>query len=177
MLELVGGTQMNIMKVLESGSVRRYHQTGVSRLQTNDQHSWEVAVILQYINPDCSKDALLYALFHDCAELHTGDMPATVKRAYADLKSMLDKIEKDYIDEVLKLPKMELDSEDIIDLKAADILSGIWFTNRLSLQGDQYARKVCNTFVDYLEQLDHPEESVYNIMWAILRGDSLTVGK
>ena len=87
---------MDIKLVLQSGSISRFHNTLVDKKQTVDQHSWEVAVILNEIYPDCSKELLVYALLHDCNEQATGDVPSPTKRAYPKLKMLLDKIEKEY---------------------------------------------------------------------------------
>lgn len=84
---------LNTLRGLRSaGCVRRYHtEPGIE--QTNAEHHWGVATLLLFIEPTCSRDALVYALRHDVAEYATGDMPAPTKWRYPDLKKMLDFIE------------------------------------------------------------------------------------
>ena len=84
---------MNISKVLESSGVRRFHAVPGLTPQTIAQHSWGVSMLCQYFNPKCRKELVLAALTHDCAELVTGDIPATVKWESPELKVILDQIE------------------------------------------------------------------------------------
>ena len=86
---------MNIDKVLESSNVSRFHAVPGLAPQTIAQHSWGVAMLCQYFNPDCSKDLILAALTHDCTEMVTGDTPATAKWESPELKALLDKIESE----------------------------------------------------------------------------------
>jgi len=72
---------MNILKVLESGRVARYHSTLIEKKQPVSDHSWEVAIILKQIYPTVSGALLFYALTHDAAEIYTSDLASPVKRA------------------------------------------------------------------------------------------------
>ncbi len=50
---------MDIIEVLKSGRVSRYHANDM-KCQDLSEHHWETSVILQYIYPDCSKDTKNY---------------------------------------------------------------------------------------------------------------------
>mgnify|MGYP003654012244 FL=1 len=84
-----------ILDVLEGGEVKRYHTLATIGEQTVGSHSWGVALILHWLQPDISKIAMLKALTHDVAEKQTGDMPAPTKWNNKDLASELSIVEKD----------------------------------------------------------------------------------
>lgn len=86
---------MDILKILESGDVQRYHANpGISK-QTNASHQWRVAMLMMWAFPDTKLSDLYNALVHDCAELITGDLPATLKWSNPEVKDLLDDIESD----------------------------------------------------------------------------------
>ena len=84
-----------VLDVLEGGEVKRYHTLATIGEQTVGSHSWGVAWILHWLQPDISKIAMLKALTHDVAEKQTGDMPAPTKWNNKDLASELSIVEKD----------------------------------------------------------------------------------
>ena len=61
----------NLIDILSGGEVKRYHTMKTIGEQTVANHSWGVAVILNWLKPDISKVALLKALSHDVAEKRT----------------------------------------------------------------------------------------------------------
>jgi len=110
---------MDIKKVLESGRVSRYHATLIDKKQTVDIHSWEVAVVLRHIYPNCSRDLLFYALTHDSAEIYTSDIAAPVKKRNPELKEVFDRMEDEYILETLKIVHPEFSTEETSSLEEA----------------------------------------------------------
>lgn len=148
---------MNIDKVLQSGDVQRYHATTVHNKQLLSSHHWEVAVIMLKIYPECSKQLLVEALTHDCSEAFTGDTPSTAKKACPELKVLLDGLEKQYAENVLKLPQNEFSAQEKAVLKLCDILSGIAYTTKQVNLGDQGAFKVRATFLSYYESIRIPQ--------------------
>ena len=83
-------TGMNdLFNMIRGGAIKRYHTLETIGEQSVASHSWGVAMILQYLEPNVSKEAILRALTHDVAELFTGDIPAPVKWANPDLVEVL----------------------------------------------------------------------------------------
>lgn len=116
---------MNIRKILQSGNVVRFHNSIGMDCQKNSDHQWEVALILQHIYPQCSKELLLAALTHDAAEYFTGDIPFPTKQASPELKSVLDKLEREW--EERMGVHFDLHPEEKFFLKLADTFSGMWY--------------------------------------------------
>ena len=101
-----------------AGAIRRFHTTRAIRDQSVGEHSWGVAVILTKI---CLPSPVLLtaALYHDMAELHTGDVPSTAKWASKSLKKALDLSEHHF--EVLHGIVIDLSVEERRLLKWADM--------------------------------------------------------
>jgi 5'-deoxynucleotidase YfbR-like HD superfamily hydrolase len=111
----------------QAGSVLRYHAAPTVRPQTVGHHSFGVAVIVIYLTSgDASANLLKAAVLHDTAELFTGDIPFTVKRDNADIKTTFDELEnRAYAERLLEMP--ELTKEERCVLKLADTLEGyLW---------------------------------------------------
>lgn len=77
----------------DAGDVKRYHTKRTIREQTVGQHTFGILMLLRQVSPDCSKALLFTAMHHDLAELFTGDIPAPMKRANAQLSILLDEVE------------------------------------------------------------------------------------
>lgn len=158
---------MDMKKVLISGSVERFHNAvGISN-QHVSSHSWGVAMLCQHFDPDCSKELIMAALSHDCAEMFTGDIPANTKWELPELKKLLDKYEdKILLDLGLSF---ELTDEEKILLKICDILEGMQYCLGRMQMGERGARRpfwawyeVCilrytlsDSQVDFLSKLHH----------------------
>ena len=127
---------MNLLKVLDTGRVERYHCAPVRDKQCLDAHHWEVAIILEYIYPQCTKQLLLYALTHDCGEAYAGDMSGLVKLQYPALKKMLDKIEHSFVTVDLELNHINFTDTMRLAVKWADGFSGLYYVNRQLKAGD-----------------------------------------
>jgi|APSaa5957512576_1039674.scaffolds.fasta_scaffold02914_4 5'-deoxynucleotidase YfbR-like HD superfamily hydrolase len=146
---------MDIKKVLESGRVSRYHATLIDKKQTVDIHSWEVAVVLRHIYPNCSRDLLFYALTHDSAEIYTSDIAAPVKKRNPELKEVFDRMEDEYILETLKIVHPEFSTEEKLAVKYADIISGIYFTTCRVMAGDREAIPIRDKWLEYVGSLPY----------------------
>jgi 5'-deoxynucleotidase YfbR-like HD superfamily hydrolase len=130
---------MNIRKVLQSGDVVRFHNSIGMDKQKNSEHEWEVALILQHIYPECSKQLLLAALTHDAAEYYTGDIPFPAKQASPELKSVLDNLERQW--EEQNGVHFDLHPEETYFLKLADTLSGMWYCIQQVREGKVNAKR------------------------------------
>ena len=151
---------MNIRKVLDSGRVIRYHSTLIEKKQDNAQHQWEVATILRHIYPQAKAPLILYALTHDSGEIETGDIPAPVKRRHPAVKIACDEIEQEYMEKVLGIPEKRFSKKELLAVKYADILSGIYFTSCRVNAGDREAIPIRDKWLEYVGSLPYLNEEV-----------------
>ena len=82
-----------LIKIRKGGDVKRFHTVTMHREHLVSSHSWGVATLLLYIYPQASRELIMSALWHDVAEAHTGDMPATTKWANPVLAAALAEVE------------------------------------------------------------------------------------
>lgn len=129
---------MKLLEILNTGRVLRYHSAPIHRKQNLASHQWEVAMILMHIYPECSKALLFKALTHDCAEAFTGDLPAPVKAKFPEIKVILNTLELEYEKE-LGITYPAFVAEELLAVKHADVLSGMWFTYQQIRAGDKDA--------------------------------------
>ena len=143
---------MNLDEALESGRVMRYHAAPIDKKQSVAEHTWGVMVILHKLcNP--SPELLTHALFHDVAELHTGDVPAPVKKSSQLVKDTFDALETRALHTMgITLPHLT-DGEKRY-LKIADCLEGMMYCESRIKAGDLNAIDVRDRYVTYLAGLD-----------------------
>jgi 5'-deoxynucleotidase YfbR-like HD superfamily hydrolase len=139
------------MKALHmSGSTRRYH-TVCGLEQDVAAHSWGVAIILTRLHPNPSMNLIKAALYHDCAEKYTGDLPATIKWANPQLKKEMLIVEETWERELGI--EIKLNEEDARWLKVADMLELILFCERAGMMGNQYALEIKERGLQYLRDM------------------------
>tara|TARA_R110000787_G_scaffold156836_4_gene270786 strand:- start:392 stop:829 length:438 start_codon:yes stop_codon:yes gene_type:complete len=134
--------------------------------QRNGQHSWGVAVIIHKLWPDCSRDLLLAALYHDVPEYITGDIPADCKWRFDELSTELSAAETEIIGD-LGIPKPgHLPIKDYRRLKIADMLELMWFCLEEMQMGNTTIREVFNKGWDHLLtlELDAPSKRMLRDM-------------
>lgn len=131
---------MNIKNILESGEVLRFHASVGIEKQKCSEHQWGVALILQHIYPECSKELLLAALLHDAAEVFTGDVPASAKWRYPELNTVLKEIELEF--EKFNGIEFNLEKEDHFAMKLADTLEGMSQCLHQMRMGNRYALRL-----------------------------------
>ena len=158
---------MNIRKVLDSGKVIRYHATLIDKKQNNAEHQWEVATILCHIYPQAKAHLIMYALTHDSGEIETGDIPAPIKRKHPSIKTACDEMEEDYRVNQLGIPNIKFSKRDLLAVKYADILSGIYFTSSRVRAGDQEANQIRDKWLEYIGGLpflsDEAEQAILEL--------------
>ncbi len=126
----------SVLSIIESGHVKRCHTTPGDGYQTTGHHSFEVAILLEYIMPTCTKAALMRALTHDSAEKAVGDVPGHAKWASPELTSALAVLE-DKFDKAHGID-YDLCPEEEMAVKMADILSLLIYANHQVHMGNQY---------------------------------------
>lgn len=115
---------------LQAGAVQRYHATPMVASQSIAEHSWNVAIIYMELSRACkstSDATIIDALFHDVAELYTGDVPFTVKREFPPVKDLYDQMEEKFMVNFIKSPASDRQPHDTHKflLKLADWLEGL----------------------------------------------------
>ena len=142
-------TGMNdLFNMIRGGAIKRYHTLETIGEQSVASHSWGVAMILQYLEPNVSKEAILRALTHDVAELFTGDIPAPVKWANPDLVEVLKRIEDKYESDIGI--GFKLSPEETALGKQADMFELLVFCVRQRRLGNTNMNEVFSNGVEYL---------------------------
>ncbi len=138
----------NLFNMIRGGAIKRYHTLETIGEQSVASHSWGVAMILQYLEPNVSKEAILRALTHDVAELFTGDIPAPVKWANPDLVEVLKRIEDKYENDIGI--GYQLKPEEVKLGKQADMFELLVFCVRQRRLGNTNMNEVFSNGVEYL---------------------------
>jgi 5'-deoxynucleotidase YfbR-like HD superfamily hydrolase len=123
-----------ILTILRSGLVHRFHTVPNAFPQNVAAHSWGVACIYAEIGRKVTSAGLIAALHHDCAELFTGDVPAPVKWQNVHFADALAQVEK-RIEAQLSID-YDLDQIERDDLKTADMLELVWWSRVQTLMGN-----------------------------------------
>lgn len=79
----------------DAADTLRYHTQRTLRQQTVGQHTFNMLMLVQLIEPAARKEVLVAVMHHDLPEHFTGDMPAPIKRASPALKVLMDELETD----------------------------------------------------------------------------------
>lgn len=125
-------TIYSILEMLESGNVTRFHSATTVNNQQLGQHVFGAALLAWYLDNGCAAlpDPALMAkaLTHDVAELHTGDVPYTVKAQHPGVKQYFDTLERK-IEESMGV-HIDLTTQQELILKLADMVEGVAWTQR-----------------------------------------------
>jgi HD superfamily phosphohydrolase YqeK len=123
---------MKIQDVLRAGSVRRWGIVRTTVDQMLPEHMWNVTMIAVEIanraGIEVTADLLMAAMTHDLDEVHTGDIPTTIKRRIPQLTT------------VAKMDTAGLDFTVHDIIKIADDIEAFWFINDYA--ADRHADKV-----------------------------------
>ena len=143
--------------------VRRYHQYTTLETDTVGKHSCGVALFAQMIKPNCRKEVLLAALFHDLGECVLGDIPSPTKRMLsAGCRDELDFIET----RSLKANGYDtelLTDEEVSLLKLCDCLDGFAFCIEELNRGNRSIRSVAGKYKEYISS--HLRNSASSYEW------------
>lgn len=141
---------MNLQQKRDAGNVRRYHTARIIGEQTVAAHSFNMCLILMEVLEHPSADVLKAAMFHDLAEVFTGDIPATFKWKFPAVGNILAATE-DLITEEAGL-SIELDDLERRALKFADMMELCMFCCEQLELGNRNMIEILERGVDYLEQ-------------------------
>lgn len=128
-----------------AGQVERYHTWPTITRQSDAEHTWQLTRILLTVDPYVSKDVLVYTQFHDCGEHHTGDLPYPVKRNNPVLKSEVDRIGGEGLQDMCEFWKLHIpaltDSEMLL-VKLCEMIEMWEFGLHEQRLGNSYAALV-----------------------------------
>jgi hypothetical protein len=137
-----------------AGQVVRYHSNPrIARLgQSDGEHSWGVAIIIDQLHPDPSRDLLRAALRHDGGEMYAGDLSHPFKQANPEFAEQHRKIEAEAATAIgLRLPNLTPDEQDWLAL--ADRLESILYVKLHMpwiLQERSWVEGICNAMTQAL---------------------------
>jgi len=124
-----------------AGKVVRYHTHPTLNTQTVADHSWRVAVLIVELFGIPRAEVLVYALYHDCGEMSSGDLPFMAKDAVPGLADAMKRAEA-YGLELLEVCLPELSSLEKVQVKIADLLEMYEFGTLEVAMGNQYGDMV-----------------------------------
>jgi 5'-deoxynucleotidase YfbR-like HD superfamily hydrolase len=161
-------TDMDIDNVLGSSNVMRWHTVAGVNHQTIAHHSWGVALLCQHFDPRCSKALILAALLHDCAELVTGDIPATAKWRDPKLKHILEKIESEVEVAWGINSNVNLSPPELKLLKLCDWFEGMNYCIEQYHLGSSRALHIFDNWVEYINTNANFNDFEYRISVRLL---------
>lgn len=141
--------------ILAGGHVARFHTAPGLRKQSVAEHSWRVAAIAHYLWPN-HPQIIIAAIFHDAAEVVTGDFAAPIKRL-PGMKETLAPLET-AVEKHLNIPTLH-NEYDYIRMKCADYLELVLTAAEQSATS-AHARRIVATATEYIFALVRqlPEE-------------------
>lgn len=163
--------------------ISRWSLMNNTRVENISEHSLTVAMIAHALcvinrkqfggNAD-PEFAAVAALYHDCTEIITGDLPTpikysskTLRKAYADIESeaaeqLLSTLPEYMRDEYRKIISPEEDSKETMRLvKAADKLSALFKCIEEEQMGNNEFRRAKEEAEKYLRNMELPEVDVF----------------
>lgn len=119
---------MRIFEVLMSGRVELFHNRPAIPNQLLSSHNWNTAIILKYIFPKCSANALTFAMTKDCTQFYTGEILNDMISIYPEYKEVIEKINaKLRIQLGLVNSKEPLTPEEREAIKISSSLAAAWY--------------------------------------------------
>ena len=147
-------TTLNIERLETSWNaqfVSRFHTVAsLNPKQTVGSHSYGVAILVNELWADASKELLQKALYHDVPEVMLGDIPFTAKRNHPEIGDAFKIAEIAVIHEYeLKWLYANLSIKDEERLKMADMLDLVLYTH-LEGQTNKEMADICKFGAHYL---------------------------
>lgn len=137
----------------DAADVKRMHTMRTIRGQTVGAHSFNVMVLIQHVAPDCRKEVLVAAMRHDFTELHTGDIPAPIKRLHPRLKPLLEDIESG----LAPLTRgVDLDPQEEALVNWADKVELLLWCREEYMMGNRYVNDVIDRLIEWVSTAPAP---------------------
>lgn len=160
-----------------AGLVERYHTWPTVRRQNVAEHTWHVMRIYVELFGEPSQATWKYMLYHDVAELHTGDLPYPVKARHHGLREEIERLEA--VAEAalgITVPTLPLYERDCV--KICDLLEMLEYGYEEMARGNQYGRviveRVGQAVMNKLLDLPAPaEKRVLKYVGQLERGERI----
>lgn len=151
-----------IAAVFSAGRVGRYHIHHCNMEQNVADHSFGVAAIVAILWPYASAGLLKAAIFHDVAEIQTGDTPGPVKRRHPALKAALEEAEHTAFVEmgIIEHHESSLSPEEKKKLKAADYIEAMLYCMHEDLSGNRHLNYAIENCYNYIMETGVTEAMV-----------------
>lgn len=143
---------MNTEYIREAAAVKRCHVVRTIGEHTIAEHSYHVAMLCwKLCDMEPSANLLKAALFHDLAEVVTGDIPATMKWSSPEMRDLIDGEEYKF-NRINKL-EISLSQQEELVLKWADGLELAWFCVDQLMLGNRRVDTMYHNIVGALDKL------------------------
>jgi len=131
-----------------SGAVSRYHTWPTLKQQTVADHTWNVLRIYERLFGAPEPYIFQHILYHDAAEVITGDIPFEIKRKNKDFKDAYDEVEKS-ANEMLGLSRtlLGLAPLDAAKVKFCDLQEMAEFAIIEMEMGNRLARPIFDNII------------------------------
>ena len=136
----------NNATIRNAGDVIRYHTRKVIHRQDVGNHSWNVARIYTERYGIPRGEVYAYIIYHDVAEVVTGDIPFQIKRNVPEMKAACNQAEL-YAENSLKTPVFELTNLEHHQVKVCDLLEMREYAEIEVAYGNSYA-------IDIIQNID-----------------------
>lgn len=132
-----------------AGSVKRYHTWPTITTQTVADHTFHVMRIFYECFPGhVGAVTMHHILYHDMAEIKTGDLPYPIKRDNPTLKAELDVIDNEWYCEMnIVMPRLSVDEKRCV--KMADMLEMMEFAVHEMCLGNKFAEPIWIRLLDW----------------------------
>lgn len=140
----------------DAGVISRFHTMRTNQIHTIAHHSWGVAMIVLKIWPDASAKLLKACMFHDLAEVVTGDVPAPTKWSYPRLGTALTEIERIFNTRHGLLAMDELNEMEKWVLRWADMMELVLFARSEQAMGNSFMDEVVARGLHHLSVIRAP---------------------
>lgn len=161
--------------------VKRFHAKHTIVTETLGQHSHTVAMLVQQVYPECSKQVIIAALEHDLPEFVTGDVPAPAKWANPGLGVALDIIEANVIQKHGLISCTDLLPYERALLKWADMVALVLFCMQEVRLGNSTCRQTVSGAIrvcqDRAEAIYKESEKAHTLAWQVIACNTATFMK
>lgn len=154
----------------QAANIRRFNTAYMISTDTVGQHSWGVCVLCDIICGEhgATSQLLRAAMYHDMAEIDTGDVPATAKWADKKFAAAIEDRENVVAKHFARFNIWpELTEQEQLILKWADSMDGMLFCLKEHHLGNRYAGSIFNKWMAFLAGIRCPTVEAQQLYFAI----------